>query len=106
MTTVTGTCDVLVVGGGINGAGIARDAAGRGLRTVLCEQHDLASHTSSASTKLVGEPVPAKSIAAGDSILPATSRNSCEPAPSLNALLADSTTAPAPASATMWSTIT
>jgi glycerol-3-phosphate dehydrogenase len=46
-------CDVLVVGGGINGAGIARDAAGRGLRTVLCEQHDLASHTSSASTKLI-----------------------------------------------------
>jgi len=53
LTTVTATCDVLVVGGGINGAGIARDAAGRGLRTVLCEQHDLASHTSSASTKLV-----------------------------------------------------
>jgi len=53
LTTVTGTCDVLVVGAGINGAGIARDAAGRGLRTVLCEQHDLASHTSSASTKLV-----------------------------------------------------
>ena len=46
-------CDVLVVGGGINGAGIARDLTGRGLRTVLCEQHDLASHTSSASTKLV-----------------------------------------------------
>jgi glycerol-3-phosphate dehydrogenase len=46
-------CDVLVVGGGINGAGIARDATGRGLRTVLCEQHDLAAHTSSASTKLV-----------------------------------------------------
>ena len=46
-------CDVLVVGGGINGAGIARDLAGRGLSTVLCEQHDLASHTSSASTKLV-----------------------------------------------------
>jgi glycerol-3-phosphate dehydrogenase len=46
-------CDVLVVGGGINGAGIALDAAGRGLDTVLCEQHDLASHTSSASTKLV-----------------------------------------------------
>jgi len=53
LTTVSGSCDVLVVGGGINGAGIARDAAGRGLRTVLCEQHDLASHTSSASTKLV-----------------------------------------------------
>ena len=47
------TYDLLVVGGGINGAGIARDAAGRGLRTLLCEQHDLAAHTSSASTKLI-----------------------------------------------------
>ncbi len=46
-------CDVLVVGGGINGVGIARDLAGRGIRVVLCEQHDLASHTSSASTKLI-----------------------------------------------------
>ena len=46
-------CDVLVVGGGINGCGIARDLAGRGLRVVLCEQDDLASHTSSASTKLI-----------------------------------------------------
>jgi glycerol-3-phosphate dehydrogenase len=46
-------CDVLVVGGGINGAGIARDLAGRGWRVVLCEQDDLASHTSSAATKLV-----------------------------------------------------
>ncbi|MDE2615277.1 MAG: FAD-dependent oxidoreductase, partial [Burkholderiales bacterium] len=46
-------CDVLVVGGGINGCGIARDLAGRGARVVLCEQDDLASHTSSASTKLV-----------------------------------------------------
>jgi len=45
--------DLLVVGGGINGAGIARDAAGRGLSVVLCEQHDLASATSSASTKLI-----------------------------------------------------
>ena len=45
--------DLLVVGGGINGAGVARDAAGRGLRTLLCEQHDLAAHTSSASTKLI-----------------------------------------------------
>jgi glycerol-3-phosphate dehydrogenase len=53
MTDATATCDLLVVGGGINGAGIARDAAGRGLRTLLCEQHDLASHTSSASTKLI-----------------------------------------------------
>jgi glycerol-3-phosphate dehydrogenase len=46
-------CDVLVAGGGINGAAIARDAAGRGLATVLCEQADLASYTSSASTKLI-----------------------------------------------------
>ncbi|CAN5288480.1 glycerol-3-phosphate dehydrogenase [soil metagenome] len=46
-------CDVLVIGGGINGAGIARDAAGRGLSVVLCEKDDLASHTSSASTKLI-----------------------------------------------------
>jgi glycerol-3-phosphate dehydrogenase len=45
--------DVLVVGGGINGAGIARDAAGRGLSVLLCEQDDLAQHTSSASTKLI-----------------------------------------------------
>jgi glycerol-3-phosphate dehydrogenase len=45
--------DLLVIGGGINGAGIARDAAGRGLRVLLCEQHDLAAHTSSASTKLI-----------------------------------------------------
>ena len=45
--------DLLVVGGGINGAGIARDAAGRGLKVLLCEQHDLAAHTSSASTKLI-----------------------------------------------------
>ncbi len=46
-------CDVLVVGGGINGAGIARDAAGRGLCVVLCEKDDLAAHTSSASSKLI-----------------------------------------------------
>lgn len=46
-------CDLLIVGGGINGAGIARDAAGRGLKVMLVEQHDLASHTSSASTKLI-----------------------------------------------------
>jgi glycerol-3-phosphate dehydrogenase len=45
--------DLLVVGGGINGAGVARDAAGRGLRVLLCEQHDLAAHTSSSSTKLI-----------------------------------------------------
>ncbi|HJV69490.1 glycerol-3-phosphate dehydrogenase [Ideonella sp.] len=46
-------CDVLVVGGGINGAGIARDLAGRGWQVVLVEQDDLASHTSSSSTKLI-----------------------------------------------------
>ena len=46
-------CDVLVVGGGINGAGIARDLAGRGLRVVLCEKDDLAQATSSSSTKLI-----------------------------------------------------
>jgi len=45
--------DLLVVGGGINGAGIARDAAGRGLSVWLVEQDDLAAHTSSASTKLI-----------------------------------------------------
>ncbi|MET0290754.1 MAG: glycerol-3-phosphate dehydrogenase, partial [Steroidobacteraceae bacterium] len=46
-------CDLLVVGGGINGAGITRDAAGRGLDVHLVERDDLASHTSSASTKLI-----------------------------------------------------
>jgi glycerol-3-phosphate dehydrogenase len=46
-------CDILIIGGGINGAGIARDAAGRGLSVVLCEKDDLAAHTSSASTKLI-----------------------------------------------------
>ena len=46
-------CDVLVVGGGINGAGIARDLSGRGMRVVMCEKDDLAQHTSSSSTKLI-----------------------------------------------------
>jgi glycerol-3-phosphate dehydrogenase len=45
--------DLAVIGGGINGAGIARDAAGRGLKVVLVEQNDLASGTSSASSKLI-----------------------------------------------------
>jgi glycerol-3-phosphate dehydrogenase len=45
--------DLLIIGGGINGTGIARDAAGRGLSVLLVEQDDLASHTSSASTKLI-----------------------------------------------------
>lgn len=46
-------CDVLIIGGGINGCGIARDLAGRGWRVMLCEKDDLASHTSSSSTKLI-----------------------------------------------------
>ncbi|TDK45134.1 glycerol-3-phosphate dehydrogenase [Antarcticimicrobium luteum] len=46
------TVDLLVIGGGINGCGIARDAAGRGLSVTLAEMGDLASATSSASTKL------------------------------------------------------
>ena len=45
--------DLLVVGGGVNGVGIARDAAGRGLKVLLVEAGDLACGTSSASTKLI-----------------------------------------------------
>ncbi|HXE56822.1 MAG TPA: glycerol-3-phosphate dehydrogenase/oxidase [Gemmatimonadales bacterium] len=45
--------DLLVIGGGITGAGIARDAAMRGLRTILVEQHDLAWGTSSRSSRLI-----------------------------------------------------
>lgn len=45
--------DLAVIGGGINGCGIARDAVGRGLSVFLCEQDDLANGTSSASTKLI-----------------------------------------------------
>ena len=45
--------DLAVIGGGVNGAGIARDAAGRGLKTVLIESGDLACATSSASTKII-----------------------------------------------------
>lgn len=45
--------DLLVIGGGINGTAIARDAAGRGLSVMLCERDDLANHTSSSSTKLI-----------------------------------------------------
>ncbi len=45
--------DLLIVGGGVNGAGIARDATGRGLKVVLCEKGDLAGATSSASSKLI-----------------------------------------------------
>ena len=53
MSESAATFDLLVVGGGINGAGIARDAAGRGLSVLLVEKDDLASATSSESTKLI-----------------------------------------------------
>ena len=45
--------DLFVIGGGVNGCGVARDAAGRGFKVFLAEMHDLASGTSSASTKLI-----------------------------------------------------
>jgi glycerol-3-phosphate dehydrogenase len=53
VTPVTDTFDIVVIGGGINGAGIARDAAGRGWSVALFEMNDLASGTSSWSTKLI-----------------------------------------------------
>jgi glycerol-3-phosphate dehydrogenase len=53
MTSNPDVVDLLVVGGGVNGAGIARDAAGRGLHTLLVEKDDLAQGTSSRSGKLV-----------------------------------------------------
>ncbi len=52
-TTLDDCYDLAVIGGGINGVGIAADAAGRGLKVFLCEKDDLASHTSSASSKLI-----------------------------------------------------
>lgn len=53
MTIKDTTIDVLVVGGGINGTGVARDLAGRGLSVVMCEKDDLAQGTSSRSGKLI-----------------------------------------------------
>ncbi len=50
---MSGMRDIFIIGGGINGCGIARDAAGRGLSVTLAEQYDLASGTSSSSTKLI-----------------------------------------------------
>ena len=50
MTTEHEQFDVVVVGGGVNGTGIAMDAAGRGLKVLLCEMNDLASATSSSSS--------------------------------------------------------
>lgn len=53
MSSLTDCYDLLVVGGGVNGCGIARDATGRGLKVMLVEREDLAIATSSASTKLI-----------------------------------------------------
>ncbi len=53
MTLLDNEYDLLVIGGGVNGSGIAADAAGRGLKVLLCEQGDLASATSSSSSKLI-----------------------------------------------------
>ena len=53
MSTVHNIYDLLIIGGGINGAGIAADAAGRGLNVLLCEMNDLASSASSNSSKLI-----------------------------------------------------
>ncbi|WP_404713219.1 glycerol-3-phosphate dehydrogenase [Sphingomonas sp. MMS24-J13] len=53
MTSQPSEVDLLIIGGGVNGCGIARDAAGRGLSVLLVERDDLAAHTSSASTKLI-----------------------------------------------------
>jgi len=50
---MSNTFDIVVIGGGINGTGTAADAAGRGLKVLLCEQNDLASATSSNSSKLI-----------------------------------------------------
>lgn len=53
MNEMNDILDVVVIGGGINGTGTAADAAGRGLKVLLCEQNDLASSTSSNSSKLI-----------------------------------------------------
>lgn len=53
LTSLNDAFDLVVIGGGINGAGIARDAAGRGLKVLMCEKDDLAQGTSSRSGKLV-----------------------------------------------------
>jgi glycerol-3-phosphate dehydrogenase len=52
-TGAAGAFGVAIIGGGINGCGVARDAAGRGWSVFLCEKNDLASSTSSASSKLI-----------------------------------------------------
>src|SRR3990172_8864138 len=53
MPAIPAIFDLAIIGGGVNGCGIARDATGRGLKVFLAEQGDLAGATSSASTKLI-----------------------------------------------------
>src|SRR5271156_5661955 len=53
LATPSTAFDIAIIGGGVNGCGIARDAAGRGWSVYLCEKDDLASSTSSASSKLI-----------------------------------------------------
>ena len=53
MATDMDIYDIMIIGGGVNGCGIARDAAGRGLKVGLAEMNDLASATSGSSTKLI-----------------------------------------------------
>lgn len=53
LPNISRNVDLLIIGGGINGVGIARDAAGRGLKVLLCEKDDLGAATSSASSKLI-----------------------------------------------------
>src|ERR1700683_5401999 len=53
LATLEAAFDIAIIGGGINGCGIARDAAGRGWSVYLCEKDDLASSTSSSSSKLI-----------------------------------------------------
>ncbi len=53
MSAFNNSVDLFIIGGGVNGAGIARDAVGRGLSVALCEKDDLGQHTSSRSGKLV-----------------------------------------------------
>ena len=74
--------DVLVIGGGITGAGVALDAASRGLRTALVERHDFASGTSSKSSKMVhGGLGTCSSGTSGSSTRPCTSASSCSRTP-------------------------
>ena len=88
--------DLAIIGGGINGTGIARDAAGRGLRVLLVEMNDLASGTSSASSKLIHGGLrylehvrlPAGARGAGRARSAAAHGAACDPADALHAAAA------------------